>query len=91
MIIETFVALYNGYMWYFCYCGAGKLLPRVANHVRGCWAGGVLPRGCSRVITNRLLVLEPHYFEFDFQFTMKYFRTLRALMQADGIPENRRS
>jgi hypothetical protein len=40
MIIEIFVALYNSYVWYFCYCGAGKLLPRVANHVTGCCQGG---------------------------------------------------
>jgi hypothetical protein len=50
MLIEPFVARYNGFVWYFRYCGAGKLLPRVANHLRGCWARGVLPRGCSRVI-----------------------------------------
>jgi hypothetical protein len=55
MLIETFVARYNSYVWYFYYYGAGKLLPRVANHVRGCWAWGVLPSGCSRVITGATL------------------------------------
>jgi len=29
------------------------LLSRVASHVRGCWAKGVLPVGCSRVIPAR--------------------------------------
>ena len=36
-----------------------------------------------------LLVIEMHCFEFDFQFIVRYLRTLRALIQADGIPENR--
>jgi hypothetical protein len=56
MLIETFVARYNGYVWYFRYCGVGKLLPRVANHLRGCWAWGVLPRGCSRVIPKGFVI-----------------------------------
>jgi hypothetical protein len=39
----TFVARYSGHTWYFHYCGAGKSLSRVANHVRGVVANGVLP------------------------------------------------
>src|ERR1700728_4478479 len=31
----------NGYVWYFCYCGAGKSLPRVANHEGVLGLGGV--------------------------------------------------
>ena len=41
----TFVARYNGHVWYFRYCGAGKSLPRVANHVRGCWVLGGVAKG----------------------------------------------
>jgi hypothetical protein len=40
-------------------------------------------------LEDGLLVIEPHCFEFDFQFTMKYFRTLRALIQAEDNPGNR--
>src|SRR2546421_12892572 len=57
ILIETFVARYNNYIWYFCYYGAGKLLPRVANHVRGCWAWGVLPRECPRGIPSSSTVV----------------------------------
>jgi hypothetical protein len=35
---------------------------------------------------DSLLIIEPQCFDFEFQLTMKHFRTLIALMQADGIP-----
>jgi hypothetical protein len=38
---------------------------------------------------DKLLIVDTHCFDFDFQFAMKYFRTLAALMQADGIPLSR--
>jgi hypothetical protein len=63
----TFVARYSSHTSYFYYCGAGKLLLRITNHVRGCWAKGVLPRGCSRVI--------PDYCKADHaKFQLSYLR-----------------
>jgi hypothetical protein len=35
------------------------------------------------------LIVSPQCFDFAFQLTRKYFRTLIALMQADGIPFNK--
>jgi hypothetical protein len=38
---------------------------------------------------DRVLIAEPQCFDFAFQLTSKYFRTLTALMNADGVPFNK--
>lgn len=45
----------------------------------------LLHAGLRTSAEDDLLILEPHCFDFDFQSAMKYFCTLEALMQADGI------
>jgi len=51
----TFVACYGGHAWYFHYCGVGKSLPRIANHVKGVPLG-VLPMGVLPIYSGSIIL-----------------------------------